>query len=322
LAGSKDQDVTTDTRPSVVMTGISGRLGRVVARRLHREYRIVGIDRRPFPGAPKDVELHGVDIRKKRCGAVIRATRPAAVVHMGFLHDPRAGSREHHQFNLGGTTKVLEWCEQFKVPKVVVLSSANVYGPRPDNETFLTEDAPLMAGESFGEIRDLIAADQRCQSFLWQHPEIETVILRPVHIVGPSVRNAPSNFLRLRRPITLMGFDPMVQIIHEEDVARAVHAALAPGVRGVFNIVGPGSLPLNELLRCLGRRPVPLPGFVARPLIDRLWRWHLTSFPAPELDHIRYVCTVDGSRAARAMRFMPALSLADTLAAIDEAASV
>ena len=32
-------------------------------------------------------------------------------------------------------------------------------------------------------------------------------------------------------------------------------------------------------------------------VIQRLWRYRATSFPAPELDHIRYVCMVDDRRA-------------------------
>ena len=72
-----------------------------------------------------------------------------------------------------------------------------------------------MAARAVPEMRDLVEVDMYAQSFMWKHPEIETVILRPVNIVGPTVRNAPSNYLRLERPLTVMGFDPMLQVIHE-----------------------------------------------------------------------------------------------------------
>ena len=52
------------------------------------------------------------------------------------------------------------------------------------------------------------------QSFFWKLPETETVILRPVHILG-AVHNAPSNFLRLNPILTVMGFDPMTQVIQQ-----------------------------------------------------------------------------------------------------------
>jgi UDP-glucose 4-epimerase len=142
------------------------------------------------------------------------------------------------------------------------------------------------------------------------------VILRPVHILG-GVQNAPSNYLRLPRPPTLLGFDPMVQVIHELDVVEALVCALRPGVRGIFNVVGPGELPLSEILRELGRSPLPVPHPLAGPLLGVLWRGRVTSFPVPELDHIRYVCMVDGERARRELGFSPRHTLRETIHAVD-----
>src|SRR5437879_5564684 len=81
--------------------------------------------------------------------------------------------------------------------------------------------AQLMASQEFPAIRDLIEVDMMASSFFWKTPSIETVILRPVHILG-SVHNAPSNFLRLKYVPTLLGFDPMIQVIHELDVVEAI----------------------------------------------------------------------------------------------------
>jgi len=75
-----------------------------------------------------------------------------------------------------------------------------------------------IGGAAFSEIRDLIEVDMLAQSFFSNRPETETTILRPAHIVG-FVRNAPSNYLRLPVIPTLMGFDPMAQIAHQDDGA-------------------------------------------------------------------------------------------------------
>ena len=48
------------------------------------------------------------------------------------MHDPRASAAEHHSWNVAGFAKLLEYVAQFQVPKLVVLSSANVYGPQPE----------------------------------------------------------------------------------------------------------------------------------------------------------------------------------------------
>ncbi|HET8733251.1 MAG TPA: NAD-dependent epimerase/dehydratase family protein, partial [Anaeromyxobacteraceae bacterium] len=223
-------------RPVVVVTGISGNLGRALAKQLHVEAQVVGVDRRPLRDRPKDVEHHQVDVRKARVEEAFRRRPVDALIHLGIMHDPRMPFSEAHSFNVLGTRKILDLCVRHGVRKVVVLSSANVYGPRPDNSNFLAEETPLMAADRFSDVRDLIEVDMYAQSFVWRHPEIETVILRPVNIVGPTVRNAPSNYLRLEHPVTVMGFDPMIQLIHEEDVARSLVLALRPGVRGVYNV--------------------------------------------------------------------------------------
>ncbi len=305
-------------RHKIVLTGIAGRLGRLVARRLHRQgdAHVVGIDRRAFPGKPRDVEHVQVDIRSKKARDVFRGGDVRALVHMGVMHDPRANEAEHHSWNVQGTARLLDAVGAYGVPKVIVLSSANVYGPRPDNPQFLTEDAPLMAGQHFPAIRDLIEVDMLASSFFWKQQDCKTVILRPVHILG-GVHNAPSNYLRLPYVPTLLGFDPMVQVIHEEDVVDALVAALVPEVRGIFNVVGPGEVPLSTILRELGRKTVPVPHPLAKPFLTALWRGKLTSFPVPELDHIRFVCMVDGTRAREQMGFRARHTLKETIRAVD-----
>jgi UDP-glucose 4-epimerase len=306
----------TDRR--IVITGISGRLGRLVAQRLHRVpgNQVVGIDRRPFVDRPKDIEHHRVDLRSRRARDVFRQGKVDALVHMGMLHAPRASSAEHYSWNIGGTTKMLDYCQTYEIPKVVVLSSANVYGPRPENTQFLTEEAPLLAAQAFPAIRDLVEIDHLASSFFWKARDIETVILRPVHILG-RVHNAPSNYLRLEVVPTLLGFDPMVQVIHELDVAEAIVCALRPGSRGIFNVTGPGELPLSAALAELGRRTVPVPHVLAGPLWNLAWRAGYSSFPVAEFDFIRYVCMVDGTRATTELGFRSRFTLKETIRAVE-----
>jgi UDP-glucose 4-epimerase len=313
--------VTPGATKKVVITGISGRLGRIVARRLHHslDWDIVGLDRRPMPGRPKDIEHHQVDLRSKSARDVFRAGDVEALIHLGVMHDPRARPAELYSWNITGTSKLLEYCQAYRVPKVVLLSSANVYGPRPDNPQFLTEDAPLLASQRFPQMRDLVEIDHLVSTFLWRAAATETVILRPVHIVGP-VHNAPSNYLRIDRPPVLLGFDPMVQLVHVADVAEAVIHALAPGRRGIYNIVGPGEVPLSAIFRELGRTPRAIPHPLAKSVLGLAFRFGVSSFPVAELDFIRYVCMVDGRRAGAELGFRPQFGLKETIHAVDETA--
>lgn len=303
----------------MVITGISGRLGRLLAKRLHREgeWEIVGIDRRSFPDKPADIEHRRVDLRSKRTRDVFRQKRPQALVHLGLMHDPRQSRIEHHQWNVEGTGQLLEYCRIYKVPKVVFLSSHSVYGARPENPQFLTEDAPLLGAQDYPGMRDLVEADMLAGSFFWKCQELETVILRPVHILG-QVNNAASNYFRMKRVPVLLGFDPMFQVVHEEDVVEGLVLALRPGIKGIFNLPGPGEVPLSVILRELKAVAVPIPHPLAHSLLRLLWKAGRSPFEGPEINHLRYVAMVDGSRARTELEYVPKHTLKDTIRAVLE----
>lgn len=287
-----------------VVTGACGRLGKLLVRRLHRVGPVIGIDRRAFDDRPKDVEHVPHPLRRKKVRDIFRRQRIRAVIHLGMMHDPRKKATTQHAWNVEGFAKLLDYCEAYDVPKLVLMSSASLYGGRPENPLYLTEEAPLMAGSRFVRVADQIEVDMLAQSFFWRCHDCETVILRPSSIIG-RVRNAPTNYLRLERVPVLMGFDPMVQLIHEEDVIDAVSAALEPGVRGIFNLAGPTAAPLSMILDRLGRDTFKIPPMLARPLLDRAFKLKLTKFPSAELDYIQYPCLVDDARARIHLKWTP-----------------
>ena len=136
---------------AIVITGICGRLGRRLTRVLHRQARVIGLDRRPFPDRPHDIEHHEIDLRSRRAKDIFRGGGVRALVHLGVMHNPRDSAEEHHSWNVVAFQHLLEYAERYKVPKVVLLSSANVYGPRPDNPQFLNEEAPLLGAGPFSD---------------------------------------------------------------------------------------------------------------------------------------------------------------------------
>jgi UDP-glucose 4-epimerase len=302
----------SDDRPVVVVTGVAGRLGRELARRLHRKYRVIGLDRRRVKSLPKDVSVHRLDLRSNRTQEIFRANKVKAVFHMGTVYNPRRDPIEDHRTNIVGLQRLLGHVRKYDIPKLVVLSTADVYGPQPENVTFLTEEAPLLAAARFEAIRDLVEVDMATLSFMWQHPTTETVILRPVHVVG-AVRNAAMNYLLRDWVPQPAGYDPMVQMVHHEDVVDALLLAQEPGVRGVFNIDGPSALPISQILKHSSKTIVPIPSAFLRAGLSFLWRMRLTRFPPDEVDHIQWPSTVDGRRARDELGYTPKHDLTSIL---------
>jgi UDP-glucose 4-epimerase len=293
----------------VLISGIAGGQGRLLARRLRERFEVCGVDRVPWPGHPRDVQVHRVDLRKKKFEDLFRTELPSAVVHMGFVRDFRAGDRLRHDVNVRGTKQLLDHCVTYGVQALVVLSSSYVYGASPENPCAIDEDAALLASRSYPEIRDLVEVDSLASAFLWKYPHLRTCVLRPVNVLGATVHSLMGAYLRLRPVPTLMGFDPMLQFLHEEDLAEAIALALERGLQGVFNVTGPGEVPLHTAIRALGARALPLPELLARPVIARLFRWGLVPFPPGALDYLKYPVTVSGERFVEATGFRPLFGL-------------
>src|SRR5215470_2212217 len=300
----------------LLITGIAGGKGRLIARRVADFFQIAGVDRVPWQGAPHNVRLHVVDLRKRKFEDVFRTERPDALVHLAFVRHFRADPHVRHEVNVLGTKRVLEYAIAYGVKRVVVMSSSYVYGALPDNPYYVDEDYPLNVSRTYPEIRDLAEVDTLATAFLWRHPEVVTTILRPVNTLGYYTHSTIGRYLRQRYVPTIMGFNPMVQFIHEEDVAEAVALALQTGVHGVYNVAGPGAVPLKVAIGETGGTSVSLPEAVVRTAIGQLFRLGLYFAPPGAINFLKYPCTIDGSRFARETGFSPLFSLEDTFASV------
>src|SRR5262245_40931046 len=104
----------------VLVPGIAGRLGKMLAERLLAEgHEVFGMDSRPFTDAPKGVEMHELDIRKRAAEEVFRRVRPHGVIHMATVTHLLVQSEERYRINLGGTRAVFEHSHTYGVEHVV-----------------------------------------------------------------------------------------------------------------------------------------------------------------------------------------------------------
>jgi len=300
----------------VLITGVAGGQGRLLARRLAENYEVCGADRVAWEGAPAGIRVHEVDLRKKKFEDVIRTEMPTAIIHMGFVRHFRSDPGVRHDVNVRGTKQLLDHCVNHGVQKLVVLSSSYVYGAFPENPYFMDEDQPLSASRSYPEIRDLVEVDTLASAFLWRYPHIRTCVLRPVNVLGYYVHSMIGQYLRERWVPTAMGFDPMMQFIHEEDVGEAIALALEHGLQGVFNVVGPGEVPLHTAIQECGGRALPIPEAIMRPMFARLFRYGMISYPPGAIDYLKFPITLSGARFVEATRFRPLFGLEEIFQSI------
>jgi UDP-glucose 4-epimerase len=272
----------------------------VAMRLLEQGHEVLGIDMRPWPGAPRELELHQIDIRKRAAEDVFRRRKPQVVVHMATVTSLTVSGEERYRINLGGTRAVFEHCRAWGVEHCIFVGRHTYYGAGPDAPLYHTEDEPPQELGAYPELADLVAADLYAANQIWRMPELTTSVLRLCYTLGPSGHGTLAGFLRGRRVPMVLGFDPLFQFLHEDDAADAVALAVQKRLRGIYNVAGPQPLPLSVVAHEAGRRTLPLPEAL---LALALGRAGLPRLSRGALAHIKYPIVVDSSAFRKATGF-------------------
>jgi UDP-glucose 4-epimerase len=235
------------------------------------------------------------------------------LVHGAFLSHPTHASEWAHELEDVGTMHVLNACAAVPPRRLVMISTTLVYGADPKNPNFLTEDAELRGHRDSRFINDKVRAEKQVTVFAEEHPDVSVCTLRFAPILGPTVSNLFTRFLSRPLAPVMLGHDPLMQFVHEQDASWALRMAVNSDANGIFNIVGKGVLPYTTVLAMLGRVPVPLPYLLARQMSKALWATQLVGSPPSLLDFLLYLCVADGTRAKRELGFSPRLSIRRTI---------
>ncbi len=199
----------------------------------------------------------------------------AVAVHLAWTVDPLRDSRRQTEICLGGTKRFLDGCAAAGTGKLLFASSGTAYGAHPDHAVPVAEDEPLKPRWHMQYSREKQQAEAMVADHGREHPNVITQIARPCVVGGPHVDNFI--FRSLRKPLVARpaGYDPEVQLVHEDDCAAALAAILATDLAGAFNIAADGCLRLSELYRRTGVRAPALPSWLLKSLATTLWHLRL-----------------------------------------------
>jgi UDP-glucose 4-epimerase len=300
----------------ILVSGAAGYWGFRVATRLMTEpgYQLIGLDAEHPSIEIKGLDFVRADIRNALLVELLRAERVDTVCHLAFVHSYQRSEADFEN-NVMGTAKLLAACAEAGVRRVVLRSSMTVYGARPTNPAFLTEESPLRGSKRYGYVRDLVEIETFCNVFRRRVPQMNLTVLRFASIVGPSADTPMVRFLKQPWAPSLMGFDPMMQVIHEDDVVEALAYAALNDVPGAFNVAAEGVLPLSKIRGLAGKLPVAvlhpfaywgvgLMGGIGLPV---------SRYMPIEPNYLRYPWVGDLTRMHRDLGFEPLHTAEDTL---------
>lgn len=307
-------------RRVVAVTGAASFLGSNVIGLLEEDpkiARVVALDVVSPRAATQRTRLYEVDLTQPlaeaRVAEILAAERVDTLVHLAFLASPSHAEAWAHELESVGTRHLLVAAQQAQVGKVVMASSTLLYGAHPTNPNFLAERHPLRAPHREGFFADKIAAEREAERFAQRSPGAIVTVLRAAPVLGPTVRTYLTRWLARRFVPTILGFDPLLQFLHEIDAIAAFKLAVDRDVPGTFNVVGDGVLPLSTVVKLAGRVAVPVPSPVARTTWPLAWMAQAVEAPPGFLNYLRFVCVADGQRAREGMGFRSAYTSREAL---------
>lgn len=316
-------------RLKIAVTGTHGLMGSLLVGRLEKSdlcRRIILLDLVPTRKKLRKAVFYRVDLTdplaSTRIAEALRSEQPDVIVHLAFLQHPIRDTAYQHELESVGTMQLLHALADYGrargKPRLVLGSSTLLYGGRPDNPNFLSEDAPLRGRPGYSFIEQKIDAERQVARFR-ESTGSPVVVLRMAAILGPRVRTLAGRYFSLPAVPTILGFNPLIQLLHPEDALEALVLAVQKiereGRSGVYNVAASDDLPLLAAIRLADRRSLPLPAFAAYAMADALFQAGAAMAPGAQLDYLRYLCVADVTRAAADLEFHPRHSTRETVLA-------
>jgi nucleoside-diphosphate-sugar epimerase len=298
----------------VAVTGAARGAGHALVTRLassSRIGRVVAID--DHRGDAAGVTWRLADVRDPALAA--RLSGVDVVVHTDVDASADSDPRQRRARNVRGAQTVLTAAAAERVGRVVLVTSAMVYGARPDNTVPLPEDAPLLADSGGSLAGDLLEIEELARRSRRVNPGTAVTVVRPAALVGDAFDTLLTRHFESPRLLAVRGCAPRWQFCHVDDLASALELAAAGEVTGDLAVGSDGWLPADEVAALSGLKSVELPASITFSAAQRLHRIGVIPTPGAELRYAVYPWVVDCA-ALRAAGWRPAYSNAEALSVL------
>jgi nucleoside-diphosphate-sugar epimerase len=305
------------TRQVVAVTGAAHGLGHALTARLagsDRVSKVIAID--DHRGDVAGVSWRLADVRDPALAS--RLTEVDVLVHTDVDTSADTDHRERRAFNVRAAQTVLTAAAAGRVGRVVLVTSAMVYGARPDNPVPLDESAPLRADPDGSVAGDLLEIEHLARRSPRAHPGMSVTVVRPAALVGAVTDTLAARHFDSARLLTVKGSSPRWQFCHSDDLLAALELAVAGEVAGSFAVGCDGWLEQEEVERISGLRRIELPAGLTLRTAQRLHRVGITPAPVNDLQYLVYPWVVD-CQTLREAGWQPAYDNAAALQALMEA---
>ena len=290
----------------ILVTGLASFWGGRIAKALEADPTvdvIVGLDTRDPTIRLERTEFVRADQSYSILARIVKATQVDTILHTFLVVDStRVGGRSLHETNVIGTMNLLAAAggPDSSVRHLVVKSSSLVYGSARRDPTWFGEDMTRTASAHTRVERSLLEVEGYLREFAEDNPNVTVALLRFANVLGTDIVTPISKALSLPVVPAIFGFDPLIQLVEEDDVVRAIEHVMRTKLSGVYNVAGDGRLPWSEVATIAGKRLWPLPPVLTTMSAAPLTRLGLVELPDELLDLLRYGRGIDNSKLKNA----------------------
>lgn len=282
----------------VAVTGVAGFLGQRLLPCLEAETdvgRIIGLDVREPTRRSPHLDLHRVDIAGHDLKPLLEGVD--VLVHLAAIVDPIADDALMMRVNVEGTRRVLDAAAAVGVRKIVRLSTTAAYGAWGTNPLPLTEDAPLRPNPGFNAAVHAAEVERLLAEWQHDHPAVTITTLRAAPVLGAGAHHLWAQLLTSPTRVRVRGAAPPFQVVHVDDVVRAIALVVREDHPGVLNVAADGWLSAEDL-NALVPRPLvpPLPADVLRRALARLWTSGMGDVPPTVVPYLVFPWVVASDR--------------------------
>ncbi len=300
----------------VLITGVGSYIGSALARRLAADpefEHVAGLDSRRPAQPVEGARFIEADIRDPVIATLIPREEVDTVVHNQIVRRPGPGmsSRTMHDINVIGTLQLLTACEGSPgIRTIVIRGSAGIYGAEPHAPQFFTEEMARLFPLRTRFQRDVGEIENYFETYSRRHPGVTCTMLRYQPAIGPALSTQVTRYLSSPVVPTYLGFDPRLQVVHEQDGLDALTAAVQRPVRGAVNVASPGTIGLARMIRLAHKPSLPVAGPAFGAATGLLRRVGLAELSEDFRRLLRYGRAVDTARLVDEVGFTPRFSTA------------